>query len=299
VADLAARPAPQPWQTITEVDLSETNEVEFLEPVPAPGSAPANHGPANRSTPVRIGIVVGAALLVVVGAVAAMGASHSPSITGADPSASATPDATQTNPGPAGMPGPGRHLGGIGDFGGFGRPGLHDISITAIDGSNVSLATDDGWTRTITVTSSTTITKGGATITVGDLAVGDTIRFAQTKASDGTYSITAIRVVLPQLGGRVTAIDGNTLTVTKRDGTTATIHVSGTTTYKVQGVANPTLSDIKVGAFVVAEGTLRSDGSLDASTIGSGFRGHGFKGDRNGDGQPDSNATSAPSTTPG
>ena len=57
--------------------------------------------------------------------------------------------------------------------------GFRDITITAIDGSSLSLKTEDGWTRTITVTDTTTITKGGATITLGDLAVGDSIRFRQ------------------------------------------------------------------------------------------------------------------------
>ena len=46
----------------------------------------------------------------------------------------------------------------------------------------------------------TKITKGGATITVGDLAVGDHVRIAQTRASDGTYTVTAIIVVLPSRG---------------------------------------------------------------------------------------------------
>ena len=78
--------------------------------------------------------------------------------------------------------------------------------------------------------------------------------------------------------------------------------MDGSTTYQVQGVTSPTLSDITVGAIVVAEGTKRSDGSLDASVVGSGFGGrdgHGPKGD---DGDADDatpNASPAPSTNPG
>ena len=75
--------------------------------------------------------------------------------------------------------------------------------------------------------------------------------------------------------------------------------MDGATTYKVPGVTSATLSDIKVGAVIVAEGTLRTDGSLDAAAVGSGFRGHGFKGDRGSDGAADPNASPAPSTTPG
>jgi hypothetical protein len=277
--------------------LTEPNEIEFLEAVGNPAAAPGrNGGRRGRSLPVRVGMVAGAALLVVVGGVAAMGASPTPSSTTTNPGASAAPG-TGAAPG-TNETGPG--VGKRGDF--FGRGGFHDITIKAIDGSNLSLATDDGWTRTIAVTSTTTITKGGATIAVGDLAVGDQIRFSQTKGADGAYTITAIHVVLPAVAGKVTAIDGNNLTVTQRDGTTATIHVNGATTYQVRGVTTATLSDIKVGAIIVAEGTLRTDGSLDAAQVGSGFRGlggRGFKGDRDGNGKADPNASPAPSTSPG
>ena len=138
---------------------------------------------------------------------------------------------------------------------------FRDITIASISGSSLSLKTDDGWTRTITPTSATTITKAGATITVSDLEVGDQIVFSQTKQTDGTYTIDAIRVVLPHVGGQVSAVSGSTITVTERDGTTATIHVDSATTYQVEGVTSATLSDIKVGDFVVAQGDA-ADGWL-------------------------------------
>ena len=88
-----------------------------------------------------------------------------------------------------------------------GAMGFRDITVTAIDGSNVSLKTEDGWTRTITVTSDTTITKGGQTIALSDVQVGDEIRFAQTRNADGTFTITQIHVVMPTIGGQVTAVE--------------------------------------------------------------------------------------------
>lgn len=245
--------------------MAEINEIEFLEPVRRPaGTPPGNDRRDSRSLPVRIGMVAGSALLVVLGVAVAMGASPSPAATTA-PGATNAPGANDTDK-------DGDHAFGRrgGDFGGG---GFRDITIASISGSNLSLKTADGWTRTITPTSATTITKGGATITVGDLAVGDQVVFGQAKQADGSYAVTAIRVILPSVGGQVTAIDGNTLTVTQRDGTTATIHVDSATTYQVEGVTAPTLSDIKVGAFVMAEGTLRTDGSLDAAVVGSGIHG--------------------------
>jgi hypothetical protein len=274
---------------------------------PAPVAAPdgvAFHEPVriagHRSNATRAGIVAGSALLVAVGVVAAMGASPAPSPatdqttsgTGADPSApaaSASPGTKTPSRLRPDLAGP------IGAIGGFGRS---DITITAVAGSSITLKTDDGWTRTITVTSATTITKGGATIAVGDLAVGDHVRFHQERATDGTYTVTAIGVVLPTVVGQVSAIDGGTLTITQPGGTTTTIHVDADTTYHVDGAAGK-LSDLNVGSFIVAEGTQRADGSLDAADIRAGdlkrgFGGPGFPGGHGGPEVP--NASPAPSS---
>ena len=222
--------------------MTEPNEIEFHERV---------RRPFLSGTAARSGIILGSALLFVVGAVAVMGASPSPSApTGADPigrrvvrardRAECRAARPQRRPGP----GPGFGFGGFGAFGfGRGGPGLGfgDITITAINGSDLSLKTADGWTRTITVTADTTITRAGTAIKVTDLKVGDEIRFAQTKNDDGTYTVTKIELVLPSVAGQVTAIDGSTITVKRFDGTTQTIHVDASTTYTVAGVTSPTL----------------------------------------------------------
>jgi hypothetical protein len=224
-----------------------------------------------------------------------MGASPSPSV-GADPSAAASPAAS----GDPGTASPKRDRLGWKAFGpgpgGIGRGGFNSITITAIDGTSVSLKTDDGWTRTITLTDTTTITKAGAPITAGDLAVGDEVRIGQDRADDGTYTVTRIAVVLPTLVGEVASVNGSTITITQRGGTTATIHVDGDTTFRVDGAAGA-LSDVKVGSIVIAEGTQRADGSLDATRVGTGFeRGPGKVRDHlNG---KDGAASPAPSSSP-
>jgi hypothetical protein len=84
-----------------------------------------------------------------------------------------------------------------------------------------------------------------------------------------------IGVVLPRIVGQISAIDGNTLTITTRGGTTSTVHVDGDTTYQVNGAAGA-LSDLAVDSFIVAQGTQRADGSLDATDVHSGrFGGRG------------------------
>lgn len=294
----------------------------------------------------RLGAVVVAAVAVVILAATAIGASPSPLAGGASPGASgqASPPAKDGR-GPwrifAGGPSAGF---GFGDHGRAFRGGFDQITITAIDGSRLSLKTEDGWTRTIVVTSSTAITKGGQSIAVGDLKVGDRIVFRQTRNADGSFSIAAIQVVVPRVAGSVTALSGNgftlkardgttwavavtgsttfsvgskagarsdvkvgvdvvvegtqgsgntltalsvhvqvphvvgqvtaktatTLTIRRPDGTTATIHVGSTTTYRLPGATNPGLADIAVGSIIAVEGTQRADGSIDASVVAGG-----------------------------
>ncbi len=260
-----------PTEPFVPIASIEPNAIAFAGPV---------RTSSGRPIAVRAGILAGSAVLVIIGAVAAMGASPAPA-TGAGPTtaptSTAAPNATK-NPEtlePHDPPGPFSAFPGFGfrggDFGGF---GLGGITITAVSGSDISLKTDDGWTRTITVGATTKITKAGATITVGDLAKGDKVRIGEERATDGTYTVTAIVVVLPTVAGQVSAVDGNTVTVTQPGGTKTTIHVTGDTTYQVNG-AKGALSDVKVGLFIVAEGTQRSDGSLDAATVHLGFGGRG------------------------
>ena len=239
--------------------------------------------PSRRGrAPWRLVATGGAALVFVLGAAITMAASPEPSTT-------PSPDATDA-PGGFGPRGLGKGL--MDGFGGF--AGRHGglaggrVSITAIDGSSVSLETIDGWTRTISVGDSTSITRDGETIALADLSVGDNVRIRQT-VEDDTWTVTAIEVVVPSVVGQVTAVDGDSLTLQQPDGSTLTVHVDGSTTYTVAGESGKALADVEVGMVVVASGELNDDGSLNASSvragsiwqgIGRGGRGHGPWGDK-------------------
>jgi len=242
--------------------------------------------PVERTGPApiaRIGLVGAAAASIVAVAILAAGATATPSGTlAADTDAGTTTIGGDVQVFDHGVPG----FGGGHGFGG--------ITITAISGSSISLETKDGWTRTITVDSGTTYSESGEAIALSDLAVGDEIRFQQTLEDDGTYSIDAVAVMPPHVGGTVTAISGSTITVEQRDGTTATVTVTADTTYRVSGTDGKALSDVTVGMFLVAEGTENSDGSLTATAVHAGdpatFRGrHG--------GFPNANGTTPDATT--
>jgi hypothetical protein len=164
---------------------------------------------------------------------------------------------------------------GLGDgFAGIaGRHGgfaAGNITITAINGSSVSLETVDGWTRTITITDQTTISRDGEEIALSDLRVGEKIRFRQTVDDAGNYTVTAIAVVLPSVIGQATAVDGDSITLSQPDGSSVTVHVDGSTEFTVGGETGKAAADIEVGMIVAASGEENSDGSLDASRIRAG-----------------------------
>ena len=165
---------------------------EFTSP-PAPvRAAPPGHAAAT-ATWARVGLLgIGVAALLAV-ALLALGSSAAPSGTLA---AGTTSNNNQVVEDLNGFGGPGFP----GGRGGFGH-GLGGITITAISGSNISLETADGWTRTITVDSGTTYSKSGDTIALGDLAVGDEIGFRQTLEDDGSWTIDTIAVIPPHAGG--------------------------------------------------------------------------------------------------
>jgi uncharacterized protein DUF5666 len=260
--------------------MDERDDVTGV-PAPVGYSAKGRVRGTRRSAAV---VAAGAAGLLLIGAAgftlaATPSGSSDPGASGApaaSPSASPNTDASPNAPDDAPNGGPRRGFGfgpglrgfarGLGGPGGPGRA-FGAIHIKAIDGASVSLATDDGWTRTITVGDGTPITKAGAAITAADLKVGDEVRIAETRAADGSYTITRLEVVLPTSAGQVTAKGADTITIQRFDGTTATIHVGSSTTYRARGNAQASLADVTVGAFVVAVGNARPDGSLDAVEV--------------------------------
>jgi hypothetical protein len=149
---------------------------------------------------------------------------------------------------------------------GIGRHGFREITITAISGSNLSLETEDGWTRTITVTDDTTVTKAGQEIGVAELAVGDQVVLRQTRNDDGSYSIDTIAVVVPTVAGTVTAVDADSITIDARGGTDWTITTTSETVYQL-GSETGSRSDVVVGATIVAAGEQGSEATLTAETV--------------------------------
>jgi hypothetical protein len=130
----------------------------------------------------------------------------------------------------------------------------------------VTLETDDGWTRTIAVTGSVELTKGGQAIQLSGLAVGDQVRFSQTRNADGTYTVEAIAVIVPSVRGTVSDMTASGFKITTRDGSVWTIAVNGTTTYK-HGTGTGTLADVTNGTVALVQGNKTADNALTALSV--------------------------------
>ena len=259
------------------------------QPAEQPVAPPAYVAPVQPVTSTSRGSrrLIAAAILAAAIGVSAVAVGLASSGTPPSPSAPAAANArgvllgadtgTWTAPNGATAPGPnapgvtgggpgGFGPGGMGRGGPMGGPGRFGaITITAINGSQLTLTTADGWTRTIDDTAAT-ITKAGQTVQASALAVSDSITFDQTRQSDGTYKITAIRVVLPHVDGTVQSVSGGTVTLTLRDKTTKNITLTASTTYQLAGAAS-TSAALTVGAQVDAQGTTAADGTFTATLV--------------------------------
>ena len=148
-------------------------------------------------------------------------------------------------------------------------------TVTAVNGTTVTMTGLDSTTFTVDA-SSATISKGlGAESTAGtisDIAVGDRIAVAGTHT--GT-SIAATKVIYglngammkaagtmmgdkPGMIGTVASVSGTTITITGKDGTTYTVDASGATLTKGMGPDAKTIAitDIATGDTVGVAGTF-------------------------------------------
>jgi Domain of unknown function (DUF5666) len=137
--------------------------------------------------------------------------------------------------------------------------------VTAVNGNNLTVTGFDARTYTITVGGDTTYRRAGRTAALADVAVGSLISAEGTSSSDGsTLNALAVTIQLPRVAGQVTAVSGNTVTVQGPDGTTSTVQLTDTTTYSAKPQGTASKSSITTGSFIMAEGTLGSDGTLTA-----------------------------------
>jgi hypothetical protein len=181
-------------------------------------------------------------------------------------------------------------------------------TVTAVGATSITISQPGGGTKSIAVTSSTTYTQAGATVSKSAVAVGDRIVAQGTVDTSGNFTATSVTIQPATVRGTVQSKTSSTIVVSA-NGTTATVNVNASTRYVVRGQTNPTLANIAVGDRIAVQGTRNADGSITAALVqagandqpgfplgpgGRGFGGFGG-GFRGNGGWPGAGATAAPS----
>ncbi|HEX9038738.1 MAG TPA: DUF5666 domain-containing protein [Ktedonobacterales bacterium] len=151
-------------------------------------------------------------------------------------------------------------------------PGYRGV-VSAVNGSAITI-TDRQGAHTIKVSSATAYTTdAGVASSLSAIAKGAEIEAEGSLNADGSLNAEVVRIETPRAAGKVTAVTATSITVSGPRGSQV-IHLSASTAYDTvtMGQSGPTrtattLSAVKVGVFVMAEGALNSDGSLNAQTV--------------------------------
>ena len=119
---------------------------------------------------------------------------------------------------------------------------------------------------------------GGFFAVAGGASTAATTAAVATSATNGPMSMSPgiHALARPAVVGSVQSVDAanNTFTVKDLSGTTTTVTVSSTTTYREPGTSTASLADLKAGTQVAVIGTSAA-GSVSATTVLIGFRGDG------------------------
>lgn len=140
--------------------------------------------------------------------------------------------------------------------------------VTTVGASSLTLTARDGMPQTITVDGNTRYVKGNQPGAFSDIKPGTVVAVEGTANGDGSLTARRIRIVLPRVAGRITAVNGSTLTVTDIWGMAHTVVVLPGATYATPGNPAAAPATPSAGMGIVAQGALESDGkTLDAQRI--------------------------------
>ena len=155
--------------------------------------------------------------------------------------------------------------------------------VTAVTDTSITVKHLDGTSTTYPITSTTALYEGLTSIAASSLAVGQHVEIELSSANSTLaqsinvqvpvlFAVTVPNnnVQVPVLFGTVTAVQGDTITISDLEGFSRTIVVDSSTTYTKSG-ATATLADISVGTLISAEGTVDANlTSLDATSVSMG-----------------------------
>ncbi len=143
--------------------------------------------------------------------------------------------------------------------------------VTAVNGSTLTVTTPLGAQRSVTIASTAAITRAGATAPASSITPNIVIVAAGTPNGDGSLTATRILIRAAHVAGKVTAVDGATITLQGGYGVTYTVSTSSATVYVARhGKTLTPATSIAVtpGRHIVAFGARGTDGkTLTAARI--------------------------------
>jgi preprotein translocase subunit YajC len=148
-------------------------------------------------------------------------------------------------------------------------------TVKSVGDGTFTITSQDGTTVTVDVGSSTTYQDPGVTSpTIANVTVGEHVAVFGTDTSN-TVTATSVAIGNPPNGGMggkggpqggpsgsppaamgtVESVGDGTFTITSPDGTTVTVDVGSSTTYRDPGVTSPGIANVTVGEHVAVFGT--------------------------------------------
>ncbi len=170
-------------------------------------------------------------------------------------------------------------LSGVEGPGPFGRGARHRGvmligEVMAIDGAALTVETEHRGTVTVQTNASTRFRArddAARSVSLADIQVGDTIGAKGRFVDERTLAARIVVLVPADLAdrarGKVTAIDGDTITVEGRDGNAVDIITSPDTRFRVKGKPDASIDDVEVGMLVGAAGQFDANGALIARHV--------------------------------
>jgi hypothetical protein len=158
-------------------------------------------------------------------------------------------------------PGPGGHHGDFGDDEGFGRPGPRPFgfgddpvvtgTVASVANGSIVVNVDGAGPRTLRTDADTDV-GGPSNSGLGDLQVGERVVVGIEGTGDAA---TAESIWVPQAAvtGTVTAVSGDTATVTSVEGLPVTVNIAALS-------QKPTVGDVVILTGTADAGTIRADG---------------------------------------
>ncbi len=132
------------------------------------------------------------------------------------------------------------------------------LTVTAITPTLVSVAGSDNFAGSYSLTPTTTYFEGTQSTTFASLALGEHVHVT-TSATTPTTAV-SVNIELAKVEGKVTAISGDTLTISSSRGAIHPVVVGPATTYSQNG-SSTTLASVVVGSEIEASGVADVTGT--------------------------------------